>query len=118
MASLRALILRTLASSAGGRMVSEALVNTVMEKRHEVSELANEPESKFRSRVETALETADSNSWTSEERPGQRVIVIAAGGKVEALADSSGLPSSGKNRWIKCDKCGKLGHKASECPNK
>ena len=38
--------------------------------------------------------------------------------KVEAVADSSGMPSGSKNRWIKCDKCHKLGHKAEDCPDK
>ena len=38
--------------------------------------------------------------------------------KIEAVADSSGMPAGSKNRWIKCDKCGKLGHRASECTSK
>ena len=60
---------------------------------------------------------------SSVQRHGSRLDSMTSrmdglNGKVEALADSGGGLPSGKNRWIKCDKCGKLGHKASECTGK
>jgi hypothetical protein len=34
--------------------------------------------------------------------------------KVEAVGEAAGVVS-GKNKWLKCDKCGKLGHKKADC---
>jgi outer membrane murein-binding lipoprotein Lpp len=34
--------------------------------------------------------------------------------KVEAVGEAAGVVS-GKNKWLKCDKCNKLGHKKADC---
>ena len=84
--------------------------------------IAASVQSEMRSVLESvqALTSQVGELVSTVQRHGSRLDTVNSrldglNSKVEAVADSSGLPAGSKNRWIKCNKCGELGHKAADC---